>query len=63
MGVFYTFSGEFLGDFARKACSIGRFFGGFGVNLAKTGFKNWPFFHFLRRFCAFLREMMKNNGF
>jgi len=27
------------------------------------GFKNLPFFHFLRRFSAFLREIEKNNGF
>jgi len=35
----------------------------FLVDLAKVGFKNWPFFHFLRLFSAFLREIGKNNGF
>jgi len=42
---------------------IGMFLGGFAGKLRETGFKNHSFFHFLRRFSTFLREIEKNNGF
>jgi hypothetical protein len=37
--------------------------GGYSVFFEKRVFKNSPFFHFLRRFSAFLREIKKNNAF
>jgi len=45
---------------------VGVFWVDFGMiwpNMAKVGFKNLPFFHFLRRFSTFLRKIEKNNGF